>query len=94
MSLYEEWLMKHSKSYNALEKEKRFQIFKDNLQYMQYMGRKNRSYNLELNQFADMTNVEFCASVLMFQKIKKTSVRKILLRLFNICSYHYFLVVR
>jgi len=72
MSLYEKWLIKHGKLYNALEKEKRFQIFKDNLRYM---DPENRSYNLELNQFADLTNEEFRASVLMFQKIKEALVK-------------------
>ena len=34
MSIYEGWLAKHGKAYNGLgEKERRFQIFKDNLSY-------------------------------------------------------------
>jgi len=81
MSLYEEWLMKHGKSYNELEKKKRFQIFKDNVRYM---DPKSRSHKLEVDEFADLTYEEFSNPMLMFQKFKEALVRKILLRLFNL----------
>ncbi|MBD4784883.1 hypothetical protein GUG12_13860, partial [Xanthomonas citri pv. citri] len=34
-AMYESWLVKHGKAYNAIgEKDKRFQIFKDNLRFI------------------------------------------------------------
>ncbi|KAE9588402.1 hypothetical protein Lal_00002871 [Lupinus albus] len=64
MALYEEWLVKHGKLYNALgEKEKRFEIFKDNLRFIDEHNDYdvNRTYKLGLNRFADLTNEEYRA---------------------------------
>lgn len=59
-SLYESWLVKHGKAYNALgEKEKRFEIFKDNLQFIDEHNSKNLSYKLGLNRFSDLSHEEF-----------------------------------
>ncbi|KAM1392200.1 hypothetical protein ACFX2I_019811 [Malus domestica] len=42
MSIYEGWLAEHGKAYNALgEKERQFQIFKDNLRYINEQNSKN-----------------------------------------------------
>uniref|UniRef100_A0A7C8ZKQ6 Phospholipase A(2) n=2 Tax=Opuntia streptacantha TaxID=393608 RepID=A0A7C8ZKQ6_OPUST len=61
MALYEAWLVKHGKKYHGLggEKEHRFNIFKDNLRYIDEHNSQNRSYKLGLNRFADLTNEEF-----------------------------------
>ncbi|KAM1022196.1 hypothetical protein FF1_043114 [Malus domestica] len=60
MSIYEGWLAEHGKAYNALgEKERRFQIFKDNLRYIDEQNSKNLSYKLGLNRFADLSNDEY-----------------------------------
>ncbi|MBT3021636.1 hypothetical protein PN41_18565, partial [Vibrio anguillarum] len=47
--------------YNALgEKDKRFQIFKDNLKYIDEQNSvPNQSYKLGLTKFADLTNEEY-----------------------------------
>ncbi|KAL3321913.1 hypothetical protein AABB24_039500 [Solanum stoloniferum] len=60
-ALYESWLIEHGKSYNALgEKDKRFQIFKDNLKYIDEQNSvPNQSYKLGLTKFADLTNEEY-----------------------------------
>ncbi|KAL8487519.1 hypothetical protein ACS0TY_023994 [Phlomoides rotata] len=60
-SLYEAWMVKHGKSYNALgEREKRLEIFKDNLRYIDEQNTlANRTYKLGLNRFADLTNEEY-----------------------------------
>ena len=59
--MFESWLVKHGKSYNAVdEKDKRFKIFKDNLKYIDEKNSlENRSYKLGLNRFADITNEEY-----------------------------------
>lgn len=59
--LYEKWLAEHGKIYNALgEKEKRFEIFKDNLRFIEeHNNSKNQTYVLGLNRFADLTNEEY-----------------------------------
>ncbi|KHN22488.1 Cysteine proteinase RD21a [Glycine soja] len=66
MSMYEQWLVKHGKVYNALgEKEKRFQIFKDNLRFIDdHNSQEDRTYKLGLNRFADLTNEEYRAKYL------------------------------
>lgn len=58
MSIYEEWLVKHGKVYNAVEeKEKRFQIFKDNLNFIEEHNAVNRTYKVGLNRFADRSRM-------------------------------------
>ncbi|KAI3445956.1 hypothetical protein Pfo_002621 [Paulownia fortunei] len=60
MALYESWLVKHGKAYNAIgEKEKRFEIFKDNLKFIDEHNSVDRPYKLGLNRFADLTNEEY-----------------------------------
>ena len=61
MSMYESWLVKHGKNYNALgEKEKRFQIFKDNLRFIdEHNNSQDRTFTVGLNRFADLTNEEY-----------------------------------
>ncbi|XP_044475319.1 probable cysteine protease RD21B isoform X2 [Mangifera indica] len=60
MAIYEAWLVKHGKTYNALgEKEKRFQIFKDNLRFIDEQNSEKRTYKLGLTRFADLTNEEY-----------------------------------
>ncbi|KAI8549964.1 hypothetical protein RHMOL_Rhmol06G0066600 [Rhododendron molle] len=59
-SMFESWLVSHGKNYNALgEKERRFQIFKHNLRFIDEHNAENRSYKLGLNRFADLTNEEY-----------------------------------
>lgn len=65
MSMYEEWLAKQGKLYNALgEKEKRFEIFKDNLRFIEEHNAENRTYKVGLNRFADLSNEEYRAKYL------------------------------
>eukprot|EP00262_Sarcandra_glabra_P019659 TRINITY_DN7490_c2_g1_i1.p1 TRINITY_DN7490_c2_g1~~TRINITY_DN7490_c2_g1_i1.p1 ORF type:complete len:470 (+),score=31.88 TRINITY_DN7490_c2_g1_i1:65-1474(+) len=58
--LYEEWLYKHGKAYNGLgEKDKRFEIFKENLRFIDEHNAENHMYKLGLNRFADLSNEEY-----------------------------------
>ncbi|KAI7754696.1 hypothetical protein M8C21_005315, partial [Ambrosia artemisiifolia] len=78
-ALYESWLVKHGKTYNAIgEKDKRFQIFKDNLKFIDEHNLGDHSYKLGLNKFADLTNEEYRATytgVKMIEGKKKLSVK-------------------
>jgi C1A family cysteine protease len=45
---------------DAAEKERRFKIFKDNVEYIQSFNTAgNKPYKLGVNKFADQTNEEF-----------------------------------
>lgn len=53
------------KSYkDAAEKEKRFQIFKKNVEFIESFNAAagDKPFNLSINHFADLTNEEFKAS--------------------------------
>ncbi|EFJ08849.1 hypothetical protein SELMODRAFT_428615 [Selaginella moellendorffii] len=62
-ALYEKWMVDHGRVYNGIgEKERRFQIFRDNAEYIEEHNRQvNQTYWLGLNNFADMTHDEFKA---------------------------------
>lgn len=63
--LYEAWVIKHKRSTNDSEEtEKRFQIFKDNLRFIDEHNAGNHSFKLGLNNFADLTNEEYRATFL------------------------------
>ncbi|GMN37703.1 hypothetical protein TIFTF001_007033 [Ficus carica] len=71
-AIYESWLVKHAKAYNALgEKETRFEIFKDNLRFVDAHNSANRTFRLGLNRFADLTNDEFRAGFLGVKQIDR-----------------------
>ncbi|CAN8230874.1 unnamed protein product [Cochlearia groenlandica] len=79
--LFKTWMSRHGKSYiNSLsEKEQRFEIFKDNLRFIDHHNAKNLSYKLGLNRFADLTVQEyrdsFSAHAKPEHKANKTSQR-------------------
>lgn len=59
--LFEGWLVKHNKSYNkdSFEKAERYEIFKDNLKYIDEHNAGNHTYTLGLNVFSDLTVEEY-----------------------------------
>ncbi|PIA48464.1 hypothetical protein AQUCO_01400807v1 [Aquilegia coerulea] len=68
---HEQWMAFHGRVYNDdTEKERRFKIFKKNVQHIESMNRAgNRSYNLSINKFADQTNKEFKATRLGYKML-------------------------
>lgn len=72
--LYEQWLVENGKNYiNGLgEKERRFKIFSDNLKFIdEHNSVPNRSYEVGLTRFADLTKEEF-RGMYLGSKIEKT----------------------
>lgn len=62
MSIYKLWLKKHGKEpSNSLGEQSRFEIFKDNLRFIDEHNAATNShtYKLGLNRFADLTNDEY-----------------------------------
>jgi xylem cysteine proteinase len=63
LDLFASWSVNHSKTYaSSKEKVKRYEVFKQNLMHITETNRKNGSYWLGLNQFADMSHEEFKAN--------------------------------
>nr|KYP45866.1 Vignain [Cajanus cajan] len=60
---HEQWMARYGKVYkDPQEREKRFKIFKDNVNYIEsFNNAANKPYKLGINQFADLTNEEFIA---------------------------------
>ncbi|OAY82763.1 Senescence-specific cysteine protease SAG39 [Ananas comosus] len=67
--MHEQWMAQHGRVYkDAAEKERRFRIFKANVEYIESANRAgNRSYTLGPNRFTDLTNEEFRALYLGFR---------------------------
>ncbi|XP_047314462.1 cysteine proteinase COT44-like [Impatiens glandulifera] len=60
MDIYKKWMIEHGKVYNGIEEsEKRFNIFKDNLVFIDAHNSENRTYKVGLNVFADLTDEEY-----------------------------------
>lgn len=58
--MYISWLSHHKKTYNAFgEQERRFEIFKDNLRFIDEHNSEGHMYKVGLNQFSDLTNEEY-----------------------------------
>ncbi|KAJ0040793.1 hypothetical protein Pint_27991 [Pistacia integerrima] len=77
MSIYQSWLAKHGKAYNGIgENERRLQIFKDNLRFIDEHNSQKRTYKVGLNRFADLTNEEYRAIYLGTKSDAKRRVMK------------------
>ena len=74
-NIFERWLVENHKNYNGLgEKDQRFQIFMDNVRFVQeHNSDPNQSYELGLTRFADLTNEEFRAMYLRKKMERRTS---------------------
>ncbi|XP_038711433.1 zingipain-2-like [Tripterygium wilfordii] len=58
---YEKWIAQYARTYEDMaEKENRFNVFKENLQYIENFNKAgNKTYKLSLSKFADLTHEEF-----------------------------------
>lgn len=66
---HEQWMAYHGRNYqDNEEKERRFQIFKTNLEYIEnFNNNATNTYKLSLNLFADLTDEEFFATYAGFR---------------------------
>ncbi|KAJ0264471.1 cysteine protease RD21C [Hirschfeldia incana] len=73
VKMFERWLVENHKNYNGLgEKDKRFEIFMDNVKFVQeHNSVPNQSYELGLTRFADLANEEFRA-IYLRSKMERT----------------------
>ncbi|KAK9150490.1 hypothetical protein Syun_008799 [Stephania yunnanensis] len=64
LARHEQWMYLHGRVYkDATEKEKRFNVFKENVKYIEQFNKGgNHPYKLSVNEFADLTNEEFKAT--------------------------------
>ncbi|XVF02611.1 hypothetical protein REPUB_Repub04eG0189900 [Reevesia pubescens] len=60
--LYERWRSHHTISRDLKEKQKRFNVFKENLKHIHKVNQMDKPYKLKLNKYADMTNREFMST--------------------------------
>ncbi|XP_038970335.1 senescence-specific cysteine protease SAG39-like [Phoenix dactylifera] len=59
---HEQWMAQQGRAYrDSAEKERRYQIFKSNVELIESFNAGNSKYKLGVNQFADLTNEEFRA---------------------------------
>ena len=76
MDNFHAWLERHSKVYHSLaEKQRRFQIFKDNFMYIHNHNKQQKSYWLGLNKFSDLTHDEFRSQYLGTRPSGRNRVR-------------------
>ncbi|XP_028761738.1 senescence-specific cysteine protease SAG39-like [Neltuma alba] len=75
---HEQWMARYGKVYSdPQEKEKRFNIFKQNVEYIEGINSAGtRPYKLGINQFADLANEEFTASRNRFKGHMCSSIKK------------------
>ncbi|XP_074294701.1 vignain-like [Silene latifolia] len=61
-NLYKRWCSLHNVSRSLVEKQKRFNVFKENVKYIHEVNQMDKPYKLKLNQFSDLTIHEFRTS--------------------------------
>ncbi|KAM7264846.1 hypothetical protein ACFE04_002529 [Oxalis oulophora] len=88
MSMYLSWMAKHGKNYNGIgEEEKRFNIFKDNLGFIdEHNSNENKTFTVGLNKFADLTNEEYKA---MYLGTKSDAHRRVMKAKRSVSSQRY-----
>jgi len=60
---FTQWTIKYRKSFDGIEWEKRFGIFKENMDYVASFNRESTSMKVGLDRFADLSNAEYLANI-------------------------------
>lgn len=72
---FQQWMSQHGRLYtDDMEKLNRLKIFKDNMEYIDnFNNQGNRTYQLSLNKFADLTEEEFVATYTGYRMSRQTN---------------------
>ncbi|ERN19267.1 hypothetical protein AMTR_s00061p00215670 [Amborella trichopoda] len=74
-SRFEKWIALHGlQCMDAEEEEQRFQIFRDNLQFIDTLNSEGGPYKQSTNKFADLTNDEFRATHMGFKAFARATM--------------------
>ncbi|KAL4185711.1 hypothetical protein AMTRI_Chr10g7290 [Amborella trichopoda] len=74
-SRFEKWIALHGRQcMDAEEEEQRFQIFRDNLQFIDTLNSEGGPYKQTTNKFADLTNDEFRATHMGFKAFARATM--------------------
>ena len=76
-SMFSEFMGRYNKNYTRYNFFDRYNIFKDNVDYIDKHNEENRSWNMAINEFGDITHAEF----------RKRHVGKVFTRLRTKISY-------
>ncbi|KAL5147719.1 KDEL-tailed cysteine endopeptidase CEP1 [Glycine soja] len=69
---HEKWIAQYGKVYKDAVEEKRFQVFKNNVQFIEsFNAAGDKPFNLSINQFVDLHDEEFKALLINVQKKAK-----------------------
>uniref|UniRef100_A0A0D9XF84 Cathepsin propeptide inhibitor domain-containing protein n=1 Tax=Leersia perrieri TaxID=77586 RepID=A0A0D9XF84_9ORYZ len=65
---FDQWMIRHGRAYtDAGEKQRRFEVYRRNVELVEKFNSMSNGYKLADNKFADMTNEEFRAKMLGFR---------------------------
>uniref|UniRef100_A0A0E0B4U5 Uncharacterized protein n=1 Tax=Oryza glumipatula TaxID=40148 RepID=A0A0E0B4U5_9ORYZ len=65
---FEQWMIRHGRAYtDAGEKQRRFEVYRRNVELVETFNSMSNGYKLADNKFADLTNEEFRAKMLGFR---------------------------
>ncbi|CAI9782057.1 unnamed protein product [Fraxinus pennsylvanica] len=73
MGRHEKWMARYGREYkDNVEKEKRYRIFKANVEYIDVNNAEDKPYKLSINQFTDQTNEEFKKAHIFYRNLFNT----------------------
>jgi len=58
-ALFTKWMVQHDKNYDIDSFFGRYNLWKENLNYIHHSNQQNKSYTLAMNKFGDLTTEEF-----------------------------------
>jgi C1A family cysteine protease len=58
-ALFTKWMVQHNKNYDIESFFGRYNLWKENLDYIHHSNQQNKSYTLAMNKFGDLTTDEF-----------------------------------
>jgi C1A family cysteine protease len=75
--LFTKWAKEHNKEYETKDFFQRYHIFRENLDFVMAENSQNRSYELAMNQFGDLTWDEFKAQRMGYRRDLNSEARSL-----------------